>query len=302
MNINMLRDTDDDPGFYAAVCSADPTNWRGATLYESRDVGATYTSIRTLSAASTMGVTTNELGDFHGGNIPDELNTVNVQLTDGSLSSTSYLGLLAGTNTCVIGDEILFFRTATLEDDGTYTLSGLLRGRRGSEYAMGDHAVGDRFVLVSATVKRISQVTADIGQTRLYKPVSDGSTVAATTAQEFTNEAVGLKPYAAVLLGGGRDASGNVTLNWTRRTRISGEWRDGVDVPLGETSEAYEVEIYDSTYTTLKRSITGLSSSTTTYSAADQTTDFGSPQATVYFKVYQLNAIVGRGHAATGQV
>jgi hypothetical protein len=39
-------------------------------------------------------------------------------------------------NAAVLGDEILYFRDATLESDGTYTLRGLLRGRRGSEYAM----------------------------------------------------------------------------------------------------------------------------------------------------------------------
>jgi hypothetical protein len=298
----MLSDSDNDARFFAAAAGFTPANWRGAVLYESRDGGVNYTAIKTLSAAATMGYTTDILGDFASGNIPDESNTVNVDLLDGELSSTTTAGLLAGTNTCVIGDEIIYFRTATLEVDGSYTLSGLLRGRRGTEYAMGAHAIGDRFVLVtSATVARIGQVTADIGATRHYKAVSNGSTLADAEEIEFTNDGATLEPYAPVHLGGGRDASGNLTINWTRRNRISGEWRDSVDVPMSETSEAYEVDIYsDGTYSTVLRTVTGLSSATTPYSAADQTTDFGSPQSTVYFRVYQMSSIVGRGRAASG--
>jgi hypothetical protein len=88
-----------------------------------------------------------------------------------------------------------------------------------------------------------------------------------------------------------------------RRGRISGEWRSGASVPLSEETEAYEVEIFeDDTYATVVRTITGITSQTTTYSAADQTTDFGSPQSTIYFRVYQRSAVVGRGHPADGSV
>jgi hypothetical protein len=110
-------------------------------------------------------------------------------------------------------------------------------------------------------------------------------------------------PYAPVQLGGGRDASNNVTLAWVRRNRISGELRNNVDVPMSEASEAYEVEIYsDSGYTTLKRTITGLSSPTVSYSAANQTADGITLGSTIYFRVWQISAVVGRGHPASGSV
>ena len=87
------------------------------------------------------------------------------------------------------------------------------------------------------------------------------------------------------------------------RPRIAGGWLNNADSVLGEASEAYEVEIYSSnTYVTVKRTITGLSSPTTTYTAAQQTTDFGSTQATIYFIVYQISATVGRGYEARGVV
>jgi hypothetical protein len=306
VNINMLRDADNDPGFYAAACAADPAavSWPGCSVYASVDGGTTYTALFNIASESTMGRTTDALGNFFGGNIPDELNHVNVRLSNGTLSSTNNTGLLAGVNMAVIGDEILFFRDATLQGDGSYTLRGFLRGRRGSEYAMSGHSSSERFVLVDATkFVRVPQSTADIGIAKKYKPVTLGMTLATASAYDFTNQGTGLKPYAPVQLGGGRDASNNATLNWVRRGRTSGEWRDGVDVPLGETSEAYEVEIYSSSaYTTLKRTITGLTSPTASYLAADQTTDFGSPQSTIYFRVYMLSAVVGRGHPADGSI
>ena len=304
MNINMIRDADNDAGIYAAACSLDPlAAWSGASLYVSADGGASYASVATIPNESSVGYATDALGDFASGNIADELNSVNVMLLHGSLSSTTFDGLLSGVNTCVIGDEILFFRDVTLESNGSYTLRGFLRGRRGSEYAMSGHATGDRFVLADvATLVRVPRATSDIGAPLSYKPVTAGGSLAGTTAQTFTNLGTGLKPYAPVLLGGGRNAGGDVTLSWIRRNRISGEWRDSVDVPNSEASEAYEVEIYTAGYGTLKRTIAGLSSPTAAYSAAEQTADFGSPQSTVNFKVYQLSAVVGRGHAAIGSV
>lgn len=306
MNINAPRDADaSDPGFFAAACAADPlATWRGAVLYVSSDGGASYTSLATITSESTMGYTTGALGDFLSGNIPDELNSVNVTLANGSLSSTDANGLLSGANACVIGEEILYFRDATLESNGSYTLRGFLRGRRGTEYAMGSHAAADRFVLLDvSTMVRVPQETADIGIERLYKPVSAGSTLAATTAQTFTNEGKGLECYAPAHLGGGRNASNDVTLNWVRRNRIDGSWRNNVDVPMSEASEAYVVEIYDGAgYTTVLRTIEGITAQTTTYTAAQQTADGLTPGATVYFKVYQMSATVGRGHAASGSV
>ena len=185
MNINAIRDADTDAGFYAAACASDPTaTWRGAVLYVSSDEGANYTALATLTNESTMGYTTNVLGDFHGGNIPDELTSVNVLLSHGSLSSTDANGLLSGLFACVIGEEILFGRDATLETNGSYTLRGFLRGRRGTEYAMGTHVIGERFVLLDvATMVRVPQETADIGIAKLYKGVSAGSSLASTTAK-----------------------------------------------------------------------------------------------------------------------
>ena len=67
--------------------------------------------------------------------------------------------------------------------------------------------------------------------------------------------------------------------------------------PLGETTEAYEVEIFSSSaFTTVKRVIQAFSGRTATYTSDQQITDFGSNQTVLYVRVYQMSDAVGRGH------
>jgi hypothetical protein len=103
-----------------------------------------------------------------------------------------------------------------------------------------------------------------------------------------------------VHISGARDGSANLTINWVRRTRVSGGWQDAVDVPLNETAEAYEVEIMDGG--DVVRTITGLTTPSASYSAAEQTADFGSAQSSVAVKIYQLSGAVGRGYAGEATI
>lgn len=303
LDIPLLRDQDDGVGFYAAAAGYG-TGWLGAQLYKSTDDGASWAAYGSgFLNESAIGWANTALGDFTQ-NIFDETSSVSVVMASGELASDTEINVLNGANVALLGDEIIQFRDATLTAADTYTLTGLLRGRRGTEWARGAHSIGDRFVLLSATTTYLlAGPSAEYDIERLYRAATFGGFVDAGAEVPFTNTAVALIPYAPVQLGGGRNAAGDLTLNWIRRTRISGAWNSYADVPLGEASEAYEVEIYSSsTYATLKRTITGISAQTTSYTAADQTTDFGSPQATVYFIVYQVSATVGRGYEARGVV
>lgn len=308
LDIALLRDSEDYPGMYVAAYGV-PPSWRGAQIFSSSDDGVTWSRLATMpKPGSAIGGATNALGNFFGGNTFDEHNSLNISLSNGSASSTTRLGVLNGGNALAIESnggaywEILQYRDVILEGDGTYTLTGLLRGRRGTEYATAGHAIGDRVVLLdTSTIRDIEIDSSIIGVERPYRPVSIGGTINSTPEQDVTINAERLECWSPVLLGGGRNASGDVLLNWTRRTRVGGEWRDGVDAQLGESSEEYAVEIFtSSSRTVVARTISGLTSETATYTAAQQTSDFGSLQAVVYWRVYQLSAVVGRGHGADG--
>ena len=191
-----------------------------------------------------------------------------------------------------------------LQADGSYVLTDLLRGRFGTEWAMGSHATMDSLVLLDRNLLQAGQASLNsIGLEGRYKPVTFGALIDATDYQAFTYRGANLECLAPAFLNGSRAASGDWSLSWLRRTRVGGEWRDYIDAPLGEASEAYEVEIYTSAaYTTLKRTITGLSTASATYTSAQQVADFGSNQATLYVKVYQLSANVGRGYPLTTSI
>lgn len=295
MDIPLLRDTDDGAGFYAAFSpTTTPYRWDGAGLYRSVDGGATWAAYGpSATTLSVLGNASSVLGSFSAGNIFDEQNTVTVTVLAGSLSSVTEALVLAGANMALLGDEIIQFKNATLVGTLTYELSGLLRGCRGTEYAMGSHSSSDRFVLLTdSTTYRAVEPTSEIGLTRQFKPVTYGTDIALASTTSFTNTGASLKPLAPVHIGGGRDASGNLEVHWTRRSRLGGEWRDNVDVGVGEASEAYDVDVMNGG--TVVRTLTA-TSSTVAYTAAQQTTDFGSPQSSVTVRVYQRSAVIGRG-------
>lgn len=71
-------------------------------------------------------------------------------------------------------------------------------------------------------------------------------------------------------------------------------------MPLAEATEVYRVEILNGS--NVVRVIEGLSMPAAHYSAAEQTTDFGSVQATVAVRIYQLSALAGKGITAQAAV
>lgn len=273
-------------------------DWTGAAVYRSDDGGSNYTLLQSLGAQASIGAALTILPD--GNRYSWDSNTLEVLLTFGELQSVTEIAVLNGANAFVLGDEVIQFQNATLIGENKYLLSRLLRGRLGTDWAMAGHVAGERFVLLTNAVARELIASSSWGIAKKFKPVTIGSTLGATTAQDFTYNARALKPYSPCHVAGSRDASSNLTINWKRRTRIGGDWRDAVDIPLSEESERYEVEIFQGV--TLKRTITGLTSPSASYTAAQQVTDFGSAQSSVSVKVYQLSAAIGRGYPSAAAV
>ena len=306
LDIPLLRDVDESAGFYAAAAGY-YTGWPGADLWVSRDEGVTWDPTQiTFLASTVIGTALTVLPNFLGGNVFDELSTVQVQVFGGTLSSATEGLVQSGTNTCYLGGEILSFKTATLVSTGRYTLSGLRRGRKGTEQYMTTHAIGEQFVLLSTSAtKRVRLESADIGASLIYKAVTFGQYLAEAAEVTFTPAAVGLEPLSPVNIRAGRTAaaSWDISIAWNRRARKNAEWRSYADVPLDDTPASYEVDVYASSAFALpvKRTLTA-STETATYTSAQQVTDFGTNQTTIYLKVYQLSATTGRGFAGTATI
>lgn len=290
-----LNSAADDAGFYLALYGTGD-EWPGASLYESTDGGTTFNFVDAFNVGSTMGTLDSALpaGPY---SIWDETNTLEVTLGNGTLESRTEAAVLNGANAAFIGAdgrwELIQFRTATLTSSGSYELTGLLRGRRGTESFIGQSVAGDTFVLCT-TLYRVPKDSNVIGLSRQYKMVTSRTFLESAPAESVTLDGVALECYAPARVTGVRDESENLTIQVYRRSRLGPEWKDYADVPLNEESEAYQIDIRNGSTVVRTLSVTG--SNTLTYTAAQQTTDFGSAQASIDMVVYQMSATVGRGY------
>lgn len=309
LDIPTISDKIDAPGFLMAACGY-TSSWRGANIFRSLDDGATWSSVASIATPGTIGFAAVAMGAPIDFRLIDKKNTLTARFYGGqTVSSVTEQQMLTGQNHFAYGAhgrwEIIAAQNAILQGDGSYVLSDLLRGRFGSEWAAGLHQANDRLVLLGENaVTFVPTGTNGLGIEFKYKGVTVGQNLSEAATQTIAYAGENLECLSPVYLNGSRHPTTNDwSLTWIRRTRVGGEWRSYVDASLGEASEAYEVEIYSSAaYTTIKRTITGLTSATCAYTSAEQVTDFGSNQATLYVKSYQLSANVGRGQPLTTSI
>lgn len=287
-----------DCGVYlGAAGGADNIAWKGALVYVSRNAGVSWAFVSRLTGTSIFGICNTILATGPTG-VADNTNTISVTLqSPGSLSSVTNDDFLRGAQIALIGNELVWFKNATLTAPRTYTLDTLFRGRRGTEWAVGGHIADERFALMTGYGERIELATADLGTTLQFKALTSG------TAQDFDDvptislpfSGISQECYSPVNLAATKDNAGNISLVWDRRDRRAGDRTDYANFPLSEVSERYETEIRNVADTATLRTI----DSTTPlvrYTAAQQVTDFGSVQSTIKVRVYQLSALLGRGY------
>ncbi|MBB4212676.1 phage tail protein [Rhodothalassium salexigens] len=300
LDLPLLRDADDAPGFYVAANGAAP-GWRGASLLRSLDGGMNYQPFATTPTGAVIGTTDEALAPGPA-DYWDRRAEVTVSLLDPehSLASVTEADVLTGANAAVIGDELVQFATADLVAPGQYRLSGFLRGRKGTEAAIAGHQPGEPFVLLTGGgIQRVTMAVAELGIERAYKAASVGTLVSDATPLAFTWTGRSGRPLAPVHVQARRDGD-DLIWSWIRRTRLDAPWLDGVDAPLGEGAEAYEVDILDDQGAVVRT--LRVTRPTATYTGADQLADFGALRDTMTLRVHQLSARFGRGLPAEGRI
>lgn len=221
------------------AAAGDGGGWASAALSESLDGGASWASIGTTVAAAIMGTAQSILGTGPTA-IVDQLNTVDVALlnTAMTLADADEPSLLAGANLAMLGAELLQFAHAAPLGGVLWRLSGLWRGRRGTEDAVTTHTAGEPFTLVTrATIATLVPPLGTAQLSVMAQGVGDPQPVLATLATPSR----AVQPLSPVGLAAARAASGDISLTWTRRSRDGWQWLDLVDAPLVEESEQYRV-------------------------------------------------------------
>jgi hypothetical protein len=292
-------------GFYIGTSSPVST-WPGCILYKSTD-GTNYDAFGSSATLVAYGQVVGTLPDPPALYQWDNTTILTVQMTVGTLTGTTDTAVLNGANVLIVGNEVIQYVNAVQTAPGTFVLTRLLRGRRNTEWAAYGHAASETVVDPTQGFQRVDAPLSLIGITRNYKAVTVGDDISTATAKALTLVPNDLKPASPVQIYGTR-AVGDLTIGWTRRTRYAGDWLNNTgSVPLNEDSETYQIDIMNGV--TVVRTINWTPGTydsngnpTALYTAAQQTTDFGSPQATVTVNIYQISAQIGRGFSGKATV
>lgn len=156
------------------------------------------------------------------------------------LAPTSMAAIAMGRNRLILGEEIVQFVDARQTGPRRWALTGLLRGRLGTEHvARLGHEAGTPVALlderiISLEAEQVTAVTrlAAIGSAEddpVYAPIRARGTAVAPPSP--------VHPRVTPATDGG------LALAWTRRARGAWRWSEGSEIPLVEASELYEVGV-----------------------------------------------------------
>ena len=240
-----------------------------------------------------------------------------------ALESITDAQLLTERNVAVWGSpsggwEVVKFRDATDNGDGTWTLGGAwIRARRGTgRVAVNGHPAGDTLLLMNPNQQsdswyRNTYEVGTLGQTRFLRATPLSHPFEAVEFSSFTVTGTDLKPYEVVHVSSQRGVptANAVRLTWIRQTRVGGtaDWADGVTAPnLAETIERYEVVLLggpahaspgsEALSKTYNNQVT---TSGNDFSAAEQAAAGYALADALQFVIYQHSATVGRGFPRT---
>ena len=158
---------------------------------------------------------------------------------DAAFQSVDGAALAAGANRVLVGEEIVQFLQAASMGAGVWRLSGLLRGRGATEAeARAGHAAGARVIVLDERLVLIDGATLDAAHERI---AAIGSGAADPVFATVHAAGRSRRPLPPVHPAAWAQADDSLVLEWTRRARGAWSWQDGVEVPLVEETERYEV-------------------------------------------------------------
>jgi Putative phage tail protein len=228
------------PQVFAVAAGVQP-GWRAAALLQSVNDGASWDDIGATAAPATMGIMQTTLGPAQT-HCVDRRETAIVQLAHDAmtLSGSDQLGLLGGRNLALVGDELIQFERADQIGLARYALSGLLRGRRGTEWAVAAHGANDPFTLIDASTMAPLSLSAGAASVRLMA-MGVGDMIAVEA--QIAAPGAALRPASPVHVTAETLTNADIMMRWTRRSRDGWRWIDGVDAPLAEELERYRVTV-----------------------------------------------------------
>ena len=304
-----LKSTDTGMRFMTGAYSTGNT-FPGAAIFQSTDGGNTYSQLSTEISATDAGYANTVLpsptGPYNNNNSYtwDNFSTVDVYLlgNGGDLTPAPDLNVMNGANGAMLGSELIQYANATLMTDSLgnpfYRLSRLLRGRKGTEWAMGTHQVGEPFYAIPSALSKEPYTPPMLNNAYLYKVVMMGGDLGNAPAVSYEPNGNSLRQWAVCHPAVSLDGSNDWTVSWTPRARYNGDFASGYIPTLDSDTAGWSIDVFNGA--TLKRTISVPLQQTapwqSIYTAAMQAADGFSPgQSGITFNLYQLSSQVGRG-------
>ncbi|HMO76774.1 MAG TPA: phage tail protein [Sphingopyxis sp.] len=217
--------------------------WRGADAWLVPVPGAEPVPVGRIRPAAALGTLDAPLAAGDPA-LFDMANKILVSLANPSMTllSVDDAALLGGANRAMVGGEMIQFGTAEPLGGTAWRLSRLLRGRAGTEVTA-PHSAGSDFVLLDDPALLLLPDAlagwAEGGAAMLQWAARGDSALA---GEAVPGGAAALRPPAPVHGRAAPDGAGGLLVRWVRRSRVDLGWRDHVDLPLGESREAWRVE------------------------------------------------------------
>ncbi|MES2986901.1 MAG: phage tail protein [Pseudomonadota bacterium] len=229
------------PRLAIAAAGTEP-GWRNAALLTSLDGGVHWAAGGSTAAPAVLGHIILPPGAGPAWT-EDRRNSIEIELAHDAmvLIDADMAAMDAGGNLAMAGEELIQFGRAEPLGGARWRLSRLWRGRRGTEEAIGTQAAGDRFVLMQAE----ALVVRDLPLSAVGGSVS---VLAQGVGDEGVEAEAGIKglalvPPTPVHFAAMQMADGDTQLLWVRRSRNGWRWIDGLDAPLGEEAERYQLRV-----------------------------------------------------------
>ena len=223
-----------------AAASSSGAGWQGASLFIDQGDGQLQPLDSATRRRATIGTAMTALAAASP-SLVDRGPGVVVSLvgTDLALAPASMRQLANGANRALLGSELIQFSRCQALGAGQWRLTGLLRGRGGTEAAIGGHVAGEAFVLLDNVPVGID--AARIGSGPNVRVAAMGLADATAVESDIACRGASLRPLSPVHPTAQAISGGGLILGWCRRARGAWQWSDSVEVPLQEQSEAYLV-------------------------------------------------------------
>ncbi len=248
LDLPMWPGIENESSQFRIACYAKP--WRDVALFASPEASG-YQLRTVIPYAAIMGELTTELAGAASGRFMHQ-QSFDVRLYHGELHSQSVLQVLNAANTALVqnsagGWEVLQYQEAEEIAAGHWRLKSLLRGQSGTELEAGIvKPAGAPFILLDDRVVPAGLQKTENGLMLNWRAGPSGrdfsddyfSTLSAAGGMKA------LKPLSPVHVRYRPQLNGDMHFQWIRRGRIDADSWMGEDIPLGEVTEKYQVQLW----------------------------------------------------------